>query len=148
MLGGAGWDGRWERTCCRVGPCLHAMSRTEGARRRRAALVWRWPPWCLVAGVWGGLRRRPLALWGSSISSGAHCDHDIAQGFSRATGQLSTFNCVCSIAGSDRLTGASHLSAGLDSTWESLDGMVTPADLADLAVRAAHVSVRSQLCAA
>jgi hypothetical protein len=30
--------------------------------------------------------------------------------------------------------------------WESLDGMVTPADLADLAVRAAHVSVRSQLC--
>eukprot|EP01049_Picozoa_sp_SAG25_P021891 SAG25_NODE_8388_length_424_cov_3.996923_1_plen_38_part_01 len=30
--------------------------------------------------------------------------------------------------------------------WESLDGMVTPADLADLAVRAAHASVRSQLC--
>ena len=35
-----------------------------------------------------------------------------------------------------------------DGSWESLDGMVTPADLADLAVRAAHASVRSQLCAA
>eukprot|EP01047_Picozoa_sp_COSAG01_P015340 COSAG01_NODE_767_length_13740_cov_525.281651_11_plen_234_part_00 len=44
----------------------------------------------------------------------------------------------------DSAVRAAHASV---RSWESLDGMVTPADLADSAVRAAHASVRSQpLC--